>query len=173
MTTYAIRVLKMPPTVSMSATVVLGVCTIVFALAGGALSDRFGRRPIMLWPRVAATALYVPGFLLLNRVPTTAVLLGVTAVLAILTALSAAATLVAIPEMFPPRVRASGMSLAYALAVAVFGGTTQAVVTWLIEVTGNPVAPAWYVVASGLACIAAIVLTPETCPGKARERRVE
>jgi MFS family permease len=169
MTTYAISVLKMPPTVSMAASVMVGVCTLVFALVGGAWSDRAGRKPVMLWPRVLATALYVPCFLLLNRAPSPVMLLGVTAVLSVLTAITAAATLVAIPEMFPAHVRASGMSVAYALAVAVFGGTTQYIITWLIGVTQDPIAPAWYVVASGLVCIAAIVATPETCPGKQRE----
>jgi MFS family permease len=148
----------------MGATVVVGICTLVFALAGGAWSDRVGRKPIMLWPRVLATALYVPCFLLLVRTPTPAVLLGVTALLSMLTSVTAAATLVAVPEMFPPRVRASGIAVSYAIAVAVFGGTTQFVVTWLIKETGNPASPAWYVLVSGLVCIGAIVATPETHP---------
>lgn len=166
MTTYGIRVLKMPPTVSMGASVVVGVCSVLFALMGGAWSDRVGRKPVMLWSRVAATALYVPCFMLLSRWPVPSALLGVTAVLSALTAISAGATLVAIPEMFPRGVRASGMSIAYALSVAVFGGTTQFIVTWLIQATGDPVAPAWYVVATGVLCIAAILFAPETCPGR-------
>jgi hypothetical protein len=53
-------------------------------------------------------------------------------------------------------VRSSGLGLVYALGVTIFGGTTQFVVAWLIERTGNPMVLAWYQLAATLASIAGV-----------------
>ena len=162
MTTYAITTLKFAPTVAMAATVVGGLSTVVFALLGGWMSDRIGRKPVMLVPRLAAALLSYPAFLLLVNLKTPMALFGVTILLGALTAISGAASLVAIPELFPRRIRASGMSIAYAVGVALFGGTTQFVVTWLIGATGNPASPALYVTATSVIAIVGMALLPET-----------
>lgn len=162
MTTYAITTLKFAPTVAMAATVVGGLSTVVFALLGGWMSDRIGRKPVMLVPRLAAALLSYPAFLLLVDLKTPMALFGVTILLGALTAISGAASLVAIPEMFPRRIRASGMSIAYAVGVALFGGTTQFVVTWLIGATGNPASPALYVTVTSVIAIVGMALLPET-----------
>jgi hypothetical protein len=57
------------------------------------------------------------------------------------------------------------MSIAYAVGVALFGGTTQFVITWLIAATGNPAAPAWYVAGTSVVCALAMAALPE---GRAR-----
>ena len=61
-------------------------------------------------------------------------------------------------EAFPQAVRSSGLSILYATGVAVFGGTTQFVVAWLIRVTDNPMVPAWYQIAATVVSIAGILL---------------
>ncbi len=58
--------------------------------------------------------------------------------------------------------RATGLSIAYAVGVALFGGTTQFVVTWLIDVTGNPAAPAWYVARTSVIAALAMIAFPES-----------
>jgi len=161
MTTYAISTLKLPPTTSMAATVVVGLSTFAFSLAGGWLCDRFGRRPVMLWPRLLAAVASYPAFMLLVDQKTAGALYAVAMLLAALTAMSGAASLVAIPELFPRRIRAVGMSITYAIGVALFGGSTQFVITWLIEVTGNPAAPAWYVTVTSLIAAVGMYLMPE------------
>jgi len=85
---------------------------------------------------------------LLLELKTTAALVGVTALLTALSVLSAAAALTAITEIFPNAVRSSGLAVSYALAVSVFGGSTQFVVAWLTHATGNPMSPAFYVMLS-------------------------
>jgi Sugar (and other) transporter len=55
------------------------------------------------------------------------------------------AGLVVIPELLPRRARATGMAIAYAIGVSMFGGTTQFIITYLIGATGDPTSPAWYV----------------------------
>ena len=162
MTTFAITTLKMPSTVSMGATLVVGVCTLVFSLVGGYWSDRVGRRTMMLVPRILLAVLTYPAFKLLVAFPNPATLFLVAAGLSSLTALSAAPCLIAIPELFPRRVRASCLSIAYAVGVAVFGGTTQFVVTWLIGVTQNPLVPGLYVAGTSVITAWAMWALPET-----------
>jgi hypothetical protein len=57
-------------------------------------------------------------------------------------------------------VRSSGLSLGYAIAVTVFGGTTQLVVTWLIGAYGDPLVPAWYQIAANVVSILAVMAIP-------------
>ena len=162
MTTYAIATLHFAPLVAMGATVTVGLATVAFALLGGWLCDRYGRKPVMLWPRIATALVTVPAFGLLVSHPTQGTLLAVTTFLAALTAISGAASLVAIPELLPRGIRATGLSIAYAIGVALFGGTTQFIVTWLLEATGNPAAPAWYVAATSVITAIAMLMLPES-----------
>ncbi|WP_077034361.1 MFS transporter [Pelomonas sp. KK5] len=168
MTTYAITTLKFPPLIAMGATVMVGLMTLVFSLVGGWLCDRYGRKPAMLWPRLALALLTVPAFGLLIANPTPAMLLAVTAFLAILQAITGAASLIAIPELLPRGIRATGLSIAYAIGVALFGGTTQFIITWLIGATGNPAAPAWYVAVTSVITAVAMLMLPES-----RDRALE
>lgn len=162
MTTYAVTTLKLSPVIAMTATVIFGLTTLVGALLGGWLCDRHGRKPAMLWPRVALTLLTYPAFLLLTQHTSFFNLVCVTMLLAGLTGISGAASLVAVPELFPSHVRALGMSIAYAVGVSLFGGTTQFMVTWLIAATGNPAAPALYVVAASVVTLLGILAVRET-----------
>ena len=161
MTTFAIATLHLSPAVAMSATVMGGLSTFAFALVGGWLCDRFGRKPVMLIPRVLAAVLTYPAFLYLVDQKTTQALLLVSVTLAALTAISGTASITAIPELLPRNVRALGLSIAYAVGVALFGGTTQFFITWLITATGNPAAPAFYVAATSAVTALAMLAIPE------------
>ncbi|MES3001471.1 MAG: MFS transporter [Pseudomonadota bacterium] len=162
MTTFGITTLKLPPVVSMLATVAVGASTIVFALLSGWLCERHGRRTMMIWPRFLAAIIVVPAFLLLTAHPSAWTLLLATGILSATTALSGSAAIVAIPELLPHGIRSTGMSIAYALGVSIFGGSTQFIVTWLIGVTGSPMAPAWYVTLTSLLALLAMMALPET-----------
>lgn len=61
--------------------------------------------------------------------------------------------------------RSTGFSIVYAVAVSLFGGTAQSIVTWLIGTTGNPMAPSGYLLVANAICIAAGWLAAETRPG--------
>lgn len=161
MTTYAITTLKMPTSVSIAATLVLGLCIFAFSLVGGWLSDRIGRRPLIIWPRVVSLLIVYPAFVLINEFKSASVLLGMTALLAAIGALSSV-LLVVIPEILPASVRSAGLSVSYALGVTLFGSTAQPIVAWLIHRTGNPLSPAWYLILANVIGIAAVLTIPET-----------
>ena len=162
MTTYAIATLNLPASIALFATVVGGLATMVFALFGGWLSDRVGRRPVMLIPRILLAVLTWPAFLLLSAHPSAATLYLVTFMLNALTGISGAASLVIISELLPRPIRSTGMSIAYAIGVSLFGGTTQFIITYLIGVTGDPTSPAWYVTLTSIVTAGAMLALPET-----------
>lgn len=168
MTTYAIATLKLPPATALTATVVGGVSLFAGALAGGWLADRHGRRITMLWPRLLLTLTTWPMFFLLAGQPSAGMLYLATTVLTVLTAIGSTASLVAIPELLPRSIRSTGLSIAYAVGVSLFGGSTQFVITWLLKVTGDPTSPAWYVTVTSVITLAAMWVMPES-----RDRNIE
>jgi MFS family permease len=162
MTTYALTALGMPAANAMFATVATGVFMAAGALWGGHLSDRFGSTPVMIVPRIALTIAVYPAFLLLVNVPTTSILVLVTALVTTLGALSAAAATSALAAAFPSEVRSSGIAISYAISVSVFGGTTQFIIAWLIGVTGDRLAPAYYLIATSFISLWAMFYLPDT-----------
>jgi MFS family permease len=172
MTTYAIATLHMRANVAFAATVVVGMSGVAVSLVSGALSDRIGRKPVMLVPAILLLVSILPAFYVILHFRTTATLLGATAALTCLAELSAGPMVVWLTESLPAAIRSSGVAVVYASAVAAFGGTTQYAVTWLIKKTGNPLAPAWYWTAATIVGIAAICVTHESAPRKAAKPEV-
>jgi MFS family permease len=164
MTTYAISTLQMPSNVAFSATIVVGLCGLTFDLVSGALSDRFGRKPVMLVPGLLLLMSILPAFAVINHFRTTTALLGATAVLASLASLSSCPMVTWLTESLPPEVRSGGVAIVYAVAIATFGGSTQFIITWLIKTTGNPLAPAWYRTAAMTLGIVAMIVASESRP---------
>jgi MFS family permease len=160
MTTYALTSLGMPVSKAMLATIANGAVMAVAAVYGGRLSDRYGRKPVMILPRLALLIAVVPAFMLLIAHTTPVTLVLVTALLTLLGTLSAASVLTALGEVFPNEVRSSGLAVSYALSVSVFGGSTQFIVAWLIGVTGNRVSPGYYVVITSIISLWAMFRLP-------------
>ena len=161
MSTYAVRQLKMPPATGLLAGIVAGLITLVAAPLAGALSDRLGRKHVAAVSYSLIVVLIYPAFLLINASPNLPTLLATVLVLGSLNAGGGAPIIITLTEIFPSAVRATGMSLVYALGVAIFGGFGQFIVTWLITATGNPMAPAWYVMGCCAATLLALRAIPE------------
>ncbi len=166
MTTYAITTLHMRANVAFAATVIVGLAGICFDLPSGILSDRIGRKTTMIVPGVVLLLLIFPAFHELDHHRTTSVLLGTTAVLYSLAALSTTPIVIWLTESLPAAIRSGGVATVYAVAIAIFGGTTQYSVTWLIKVTRNPESPAWYWAAASVVGLVAMLLIRETAPRK-------
>ena len=168
MTTYSGQTLGMRANLAFGATVVLGLAGVLFDPVGGWLSDRFGRKPVMFWPWLFLLAAALPTFWMLAHFRTAASLFAAAAILELPLAISSSSVLVAITESLPAHVRSGALAILYALAVCVFGGTTQFAVAWLIGVTGSPLAPAWYLIAAASAGLVAILMFAETAPAHRR-----
>ena len=162
MPVYAKSTLGLVGTVSTAVPIALGLASIIFPLLGGWLTDRLGRRPIMIWPRAAIVLLAVPAFLWLAREPDAAPVYAVTFLMSALSSINAAAIIVGIPEALPRAVRSAGLSIVYAFSVSIFGGSTNYVINKLIAVTGDKLAPSYYLVAFSIAGTIAAMMLPET-----------
>ena len=162
MPVYAGSTLGLSQTVSTAAPIALGLASVLFPLLGGWLADRYGRRPVMIWPRVLILLLAAPAFLWMTREPSALAVYAVTFALSALSSINAAAVIVAGPEALPRAVRASGLSIVYSLSVSVFGGSTNYLVNKLIAITGDKLAPAYYLVAISVVGAIAAACLPET-----------
>ncbi|KQP30035.1 MFS transporter [Methylobacterium sp. Leaf104] len=162
MPVYAQATLGLTETISTAVPIALGLASIAFPLLGGWLADRFGRRAVMIWPRALIVVLTVPAFAWLVREPTGPSVYAVTFLLSALSSINAAAIIVAIPESLPRAVRSAGLSIVYAFSVSVFGGSTNYVVNKLIALSGDKLAPAYYLVAFSVVGTVAALLMPET-----------
>ncbi len=161
MATYAVTQLKLASTTGLFAGITAGLITLLAAPVGGILGDRFGRKAVAGFSYGLILLLIYPAFLYLNASPTLGTLVAIVTVLGALNAMGGAAIIITLAEIFPAEVRATGMSLVYALGVAIFGGFGQFIVTWLIAASGSPLAPAWYVMACALATLLALKAVPE------------
>ncbi len=123
----------------------------------GRLSDRIGRKPIY-WIAVVLTLItMVPAFAVM-RIGTEAAVLGALFIVAVPTSFYLAVSASALPALFPTATRFGAMGIAFNLAVSLFGGTTPLICQWLIQLTGNPYMPAFYIMF--FAVIAGIALVP-------------
>ncbi|MYN38530.1 MFS transporter [Duganella sp. FT109W] len=162
MTTYGATVLHLPPADALQTAIATGLTMLAGALLGGHLADRYGRWPLMFWPRLATALVCLPMFSWLIAHPHAMALQLISATLALLTALTAGAVLTTICELFPATQRAAALALIYSVGVSLFGGSAQFVVTWLIALTGDPMAPAWCIAATSIAALVATWRLPET-----------
>jgi MHS family proline/betaine transporter-like MFS transporter len=139
---------------------------VVAAPVAGALSDRVGRKPLLLICCVGLALLSYPLFQLMLSQPTLATVAGVQVVFALLIAAFSGPGPAAIAEIFPTRVRATWMSTGYSLSVAIFGGFAPFVATWLIARTGSPSSPTWYLIGAALISTLVIVSLRESAHDK-------
>jgi MFS family permease len=147
--TFGREVLHLEPTGILIVTLCVGACNFVVLPLSGALSDRIGRRPILIGCTAAALLTAYPALLWLVDQPSLPGLMAVELWLAFLYAGYNGAMAVYLTEIMPAEIRTSGFSLAYSLATAIFGGFTPAICTYLIHVTGNRAMPgAWMSIAA-------------------------
>jgi MFS family permease len=163
-TTYATAILHMGQQAAFGAAMAWGMSGFVFALAGGALSDRLGRRALMVWPRLAFLILIIPGFAWIDAARTAPALIGVITVLASVASLSNGVSLVCLTESIPVNVRSTALAIVYAFAIAIFNGTAQLLVTKLIGWTGDVLWPAYYLTGATLLGVVVMAMMPETAP---------
>ncbi|MCX4820587.1 MFS transporter [Streptomyces sp. NBC_01142] len=126
-------------------------------IPAGRLSDRIGRRTVMLTGAVLVTALALPLINLLQHQSTSTIAKGLAVFAAgAVVGLMAGPGPAMLAEMFPTTVRCTGLGLAYALANAVFSGCAGLIITELIKRTGDVDIPAYY--AAGACAVSVLAL---------------
>jgi MFS family permease len=171
MTTYAQDSLGLTAKIAFGATVVSGGCHLCVAPVSGILSDRFGRKPVMLFGLAMLVVFAVPCFAAIDHWRGAVSLYLATAALATFASLANVPVLVTITESLPKAVRSGALATIYALAIATFGGTAQFVIKWLGEATGSNLAQAWYLTAALVVGGAAAMMMRESAPVKERLAR--
>ncbi|BBX08229.1 MFS transporter [Mycolicibacterium aichiense] len=159
--TYFIKTLQFSKTASFVSITAASVVALVLILPLGALSDRIGRRPLLVTGAVGFAVLSYPAFLLLNS-GSLACAIVAHCLLAAIEAVFVSVSLAVAAELFATRVRYSGLSIGYNVSVAVFGGTTPYVVTLLSARTGNAYVAGIYVAVAAVVSLAAVLTVRET-----------
>ena len=170
MTTYAQNTLHVASTLAFTVSLVSNGLQIIGALLGGWLADRYGRKPVMIWPQLITLILTYPSFLWIVRSPGELSLLFGFGILSLIGSLPYTAFYATFTEALPQNIRGGVFATIYAVAIASFGGTAQLVVTWLLHVSGNPLAPSWYLLLAAAVGLIAMSLMPETAPIKTGRR---
>jgi MFS family permease len=149
--TFGKEVLKLSQSDALLVTLCVGLSNFFWLPVMGSLSDRLGRRPLLVTFGVLAIFTAYPAMAWLVGAPSFERLLIVELWLSFIYASYNGAMVVHLTEIVPVAVRTAGFSLAYSLATTV-GGSTPAIVTYLIHATGNRAMPgAWLSVAAGIA----------------------
>ena len=162
MPTFLQKQVGLPRTQALWATTAGLLLLVLAAPALGYLSDRIGRKPLLLTACVAFVLLPYPLFTWMLSQPSLAIAIVVQLMLALAIAVFSGPGPAAIAEIFPTAVRSTWMSAGYSIAVAVFGGFAPFIATWLIARTGNPVSPSFYVIAAAVVSMAVIAGMEET-----------
>ncbi|HEY6903271.1 MAG TPA: MFS transporter [Candidatus Acidoferrales bacterium] len=170
MTTYASATLHMKANAAFGATLVIGLVEVCFDMTSGWLSDKVGRKSMMITFFLLLLGSVLPAFALISRLRTPEALLGASALLAMLLGLGTTPVLIAITESIPRQIRSGMVATIYALSISVFGGSTQFMITWLIHVTGSPLAPAWYMAGAIAIGLVAMGLIQESAPVKKKPK---
>jgi MHS family citrate/tricarballylate:H+ symporter-like MFS transporter len=152
---FAKSVLKLSEGDGLLVTFCVGISNFIWLPLMGALSDRIGRKPLLLGFTLLTIVTAYPAMSWLTNEPTFTRMLLVELWLSFLYASYNGAMVVALTEVVPVHVRTVGFSLAYSLAAAIFGGFTPAVSTWLIAQTGDKAAPSLWMTFAAACSLAA------------------
>jgi MFS family permease len=153
--TYGSSALHLAPLGNFTVALVVGTASFVLLPAGGALSDRIGRWPVVIGSPLLVLATSYPAMLWLVASPSFARLLAVELWLALLYAMYAGALVPLLAELMPAKVRTSGYAIIISLANGIFGTFTPAIATFLIAMSGNRASPALWLSAAAVVSLPA------------------
>jgi MFS transporter, MHS family, proline/betaine transporter len=145
MPTFATTQFGLPLGEALTAQSIGLACLIVAVPLSGALSDHVGRKPIMIGAYVLYLSFAYPMFAWVYQGPSIGRLMIMQAALCSLHGVFWGPFSTAFAEQFPVRIRSTACGIAYNVAIMAFGGFAPFFVTWLVQATGSPIAPVFYV----------------------------
>jgi MHS family citrate/tricarballylate:H+ symporter-like MFS transporter len=164
---FGTKVLKLSVADSLTVTFFVGISNFTWLPIGGIVSDRIGRRPVLLGITALALATSYPALHWLVAAPSFGHMLLVLLWFSFFFGMYNGATIAAMTEVMPTEVRVAGFSVAYSLATALFGGLTPVISTAIIEATGDKASPAWWLsIAAACGMIATLLLYRRSGNGK-------
>jgi MHS family proline/betaine transporter-like MFS transporter len=150
MPVFAVRQLHLTNSAALLASVVASSLAIVLSPLAAAISDRVGRKRMLQLAALVYLLLTYPAYMMLTAEPSVALLMVFQSGFALMMAWYGGPVVSVLAELFPTRSRAMSVALTYSVAVALAGGFAPFIVTWLMAVTGDPRAPAFYVIGAAL-----------------------
>jgi MHS family proline/betaine transporter-like MFS transporter len=162
--TYAQHQLHMSAQGSFAAPFAANFAGLIVTPVAAHLSDRHARLPIMIGGALCLLAVAYPAFLLIGAYPNAMMLTSMVVLIGIPRMVYTAPLPAVLAEMFPTGVRVAGMSLSYTLGVIVFGGFAGFIVEWLINETGDPLMPAYYLAAATAITLTALLVIRRRMP---------
>ncbi|KAA2229253.1 MFS transporter [Pseudomonas brenneri] len=154
---YALKQLNITATSSYLGALMTGITLMLMAPIFGGLSDRHGRFRVLTIALLITGFSSYPMFVLLNTFPSFTTLLIVQAIVGVLIAACLGPIPAMLADIFPTSIRGTGLALSYNFSVTLFGGFAPLIVTWMIDATGSKLAPSFYVMATILISVLAIV----------------
>jgi len=165
---FLTSVSKLSEAASLWLSTVAAVAVIAITPLTGALSDRIGRRPVLIGLCFASAALPITMFsLMAGRAP-----LAGAVILALLAGAVSAVGAVATAEQFPGEGRITGLALGATMATAIFGGLTPLAAQWLVERTGWASAPGLMIAAVAVCVLPVLLILRETAPNRLSHPRL-
>ncbi|MEM7173002.1 MAG: MFS transporter [Pseudomonadota bacterium] len=160
--TYIRDIDKLPENVAFNLnTGAMALLLLVMPL-GAWLSDRIGRRPLLIVGGFLLAFGSIPFFHLIHSTDPATIFLGELGFVIAL-GIASGGVVPAMVELIPHAVRCTGLAFAYNASIGYFGGTTPLIAAWLINTTGDPLSPAYWVAACGsVTLISALFLIRET-----------
>jgi MHS family proline/betaine transporter-like MFS transporter len=158
---FASQTLKIDLSRALWSTALAGTLYLVLTPVVGHYSDRIGRKPMLFACSVLAFIMAYPLFMFLAAYPTFWGLLVVQATAQAVLTLYTGVISTILSEMFPTNVRYTALSVSYGFAVAIFGGFAPYIATALVRVTGDVLAPSYYVMAAGIVSGIAVLFVHE------------
>ena len=155
---YLETTLNYPPSDASTITTIVLVVYIAFIFLSGRISDKVGRKKMLIGACVGFIVFTVPAFMLLGTMNFWIILI-VELFMCLLLTINDGTLASYLTETFPTDVRYSGFALSFNLANAIFGGSASFISFWLIDLTGNAIAPAWYMVAIAVVAFIAMCMT--------------
>jgi MHS family proline/betaine transporter-like MFS transporter len=161
MPTFATTKLGLPAGAAYSAATIAAIVLTILTPVMGWVSDKIGRKPLLLASAIGYGVLSYPAFVYLSGAPDATKLVLVQSGSAVLLAMYAGPLCAILAELFPTKVRFTALSIGYGMSVTLFGGLAPFIAEKAIDITKDPVSPAYFLIFAAIVSTVTLLLTKD------------